>query len=99
MAEEIPDLTLAQVTSTIYPLDDDVMAVIFPKGDTPPHFRHRCHAKRDGDDGPFIHERISAPSLAKHTVVSRDPLTITASVLCIDCSTHGFVTDGEWRAC
>lgn len=90
-----PDLTLVQVTSAIYPLDDDVMAVIFPKGDMPPHFRHRCHAKR-GDD---IHERISAPSLAKHTVVSRDPLTIVASVLCLDCGLHGFVTDGQWRPC
>jgi hypothetical protein len=98
MVDEIPDLTLAQVTSTIYPLDDDVMAVIFPKGDTPPHFRHRCRAKREHAPGG-IHERISAPSLSKHTVVSREPLTIVASVLCVDCGMHGFVTDGEWRAC
>lgn len=31
-----------------------------------------------------------------HTIVSRDPLTIVASILCPDCGLHGFVTNGEW---
>jgi hypothetical protein len=93
---DVPDLTLVQVIDTIYPLDDDMMAVIFPKGDTPPHFRHRCHAKRPGAPGG-ISERISAPSLALHTVVSRDPLTIVASIHCLDCGLHGFVTNGKWK--
>lgn len=92
---EVPDLTLVSVVDSIYPLDDDVMSVIFPKGDGPPHFRHRCLAKR----GDSIHERIAAPSLAKHTVVSRDPLHLEASILCLDCGTHGFVRDGHWKAC
>lgn len=30
-----------------------------------------------------------------HVLVSRDPLTITASLLC-SCGLHGFVTDGKW---
>lgn len=95
---DVPDLTLAQVTSSIYSLDDDVMAVIFPKGDAPPHFRHRCAARRSGaPEG--VHDRISAPSLANHTVVSKDPLHLEASVLCVDCGLHGFVRQGEWRPC
>ena len=31
-----------------------------------------------------------------HTVVTRDPLTIVASILCSDCGLHGFVTNGVW---
>lgn len=97
-AGEVADLTLAQVTEAIYPLGPDVMAVVFPKGGAAPHFRHRCFAKRDGaPDG--VDERISAPSMAKHTVVSREPLHIEPSVLCVDCGLHGFVRDGEWRSC
>lgn len=34
-----------------------------------------------------------------HTVVTVDPLTIIASLLCPDCATHGFVCDGAWVAC
>jgi hypothetical protein len=45
-------------------------------------------------------ERIRcAPALMigqGHTVVTRDPLTIVASILCTDCGLHGFVTNGEW---
>jgi len=31
-----------------------------------------------------------------HTIVTREPLTIVASILCSDCGLHGFVTDGRW---
>jgi hypothetical protein len=31
-----------------------------------------------------------------HTVVTREPLTIVASILCSDCGLHGFVTNGVW---
>jgi hypothetical protein len=27
------------------------------------------------------------------------PVTVTPSILCDDCGTHGFVTDGVWRSC
>ena len=29
-------------------------------------------------------------------VVSKDPLTLTPSLLCTGCGTHGFITDGRW---
>lgn len=31
-----------------------------------------------------------------HTIVTREPLTIVASILCPDCGEHGHVTDGVW---
>lgn len=31
-----------------------------------------------------------------HTVVTREPLTIVASIACDDCDIHGWVTDGQW---
>jgi len=54
---------------------------------------HNC--KLIGDD-----ERLRcAPRLMLgegHTVVTRTPLTIVASILCTDCGLHGFVTNGQW---
>lgn len=54
---------------------------------------HDCKLIRKG-------ERIRcAPALQignGHTVVTRDPLTIVASILCDDCGMHGFVTNGHW---
>jgi hypothetical protein len=31
-----------------------------------------------------------------HQIVTRYPLTIRPSILCGDCGTHGFITDGRW---
>jgi hypothetical protein len=38
------------------------------------------------------------PINAEHgwTVVSTDPITLTPSLLCTGCGTHGFITDGRW---
>lgn len=30
------------------------------------------------------------------TVTSTDPLTVTPSILCTGCGTHGFITNGAW---
>ena len=30
------------------------------------------------------------------TVTSKDPLTISPSIACGSCTTHGFVRDGQW---
>lgn len=57
-------------------------------------FEHRCDRTAQGR-GVIV----CAPALQignGHTIVQRDPLTIVASVLCPDCQTHGFVTDGRW---
>lgn len=32
------------------------------------------------------------------TVTSKDPLTITPSILCGACKIHGFITNGKWIA-
>lgn len=36
--------------------------------------------------------------ISNHTIVQREPLTITASLACRSCPWHGFITDGRWRA-
>jgi hypothetical protein len=39
-----------------------------------------------------------APSLdpAGHVIVTVDPLTVSPSILCLDCGLHGFIRDGRW---
>ena len=64
-------------------------AVLF-YDDGPARFEHVCHRVRDD------RVLIIAPSLENHTIVSRDPLTITASIACWDCPIHGWVRDGQW---
>lgn len=40
---------------------------------------------------------IDVTSGTKHKIVSLEPLTITASILCSQgCGFHGFITDGHW---
>lgn len=59
-------------------------------------FEHRCDR---GDRGVII----CAPALMLgrgHTLTrneSGEP-TVRASILCPDCGTHGFVTDGRWSS-
>ena len=55
-------------------------------------FEHRCDR---GERGTII----CAPALqldGGHTITQRDPLTVTPSILCPDCGTHGFVREGRW---
>ncbi len=42
---------------------------------------------------------IDVTSGQKHRIVSRDPLTIEASIACAQhCGFHGFIRDGHWVA-
>lgn len=60
-------------------------------GDATPAEVHVAHLTPDGQDC-----RDSGGSIALHTIVSRDPLTIRASLACKRCAWHGFITDGKW---
>ena len=58
-------------------------------------FEHRCDR---GERGVVI----CAPALQLghgHLIGPTDPVTITPSILCPDCGTHGFITDGRWISC
>lgn len=55
-------------------------------------FEHRCDR---GDRGVVI----CAPMLrlgAGHSITQEDPVTISPSILCPDCGTHGFIQNGRW---
>ena len=73
---------------------DAAMACLFYEDGTV-RFRHRCDR---GDRGIIT----CAPAIQVgphgngHTIVSLQPLTISPSILCPDCNTHGFVRDGVW---
>ena len=58
----------------------------------PPRFEHRCD--RGGKRGVIV----CAPSLHDDHVITgtREKPTVRASILCPDCGTHGYITDGAW---
>lgn len=45
-----------------------------------------------------VHAEVRLPINPEHgwQVQSVDPLTVTPSILCSGCSTHGFITGGAW---
>lgn len=74
--------------------------LLYDEGDRP-RFEHRCDR---GDRGVII----CAPRLMDaHTVTHEGPgtrswpngaPTVTPSILCTDCGTHGFIRNGYWSA-
>lgn len=60
---------------------------------------HLCAHPRAGTTLLIAPLLTSVNQPGGHQVTSRDPLTITPSILCGDCGLHGYVTNGEWRAC
>lgn len=92
---------MPEIVAEIYRRDYDrivdhgkVQTLWYPDGEV--GLRHVCTRPRDGQT------LVVAPRLqldAGHTIVSRDPVTITPSCGCDDCGLHGFLTDGAWRDC
>lgn len=69
----------------------DGMAVVWD-GDLV-KFDHLCEVMAGGD------QKRTAPRLQignGHRIVTEDPLTIVASILCPGCGLHGWVRDGRW---
>lgn len=69
------------------------LAVLF-YADGSARFQHVCDRTATGR-GVII----CAPLLRLgngHTITCRTPLTITPSILCSDCGTHGFVHTARW---
>lgn len=56
-------------------------------------FEHRCDR---GERGVIICAPLLQLNKGGHVIVQADPLTISPSILCGDCGTHGFVRDGRW---
>lgn len=60
-------------------------------------FRHRCD--RGARGVIYCGPRLQIGSGHSVTENASGAPTITPSILCDDCGTHGYVTDGIWRAC
>jgi len=64
------------------------------------------HRKRDGSecwggiylDTPEARAKLGTGTRAFWQVESRDPLTLSPSILCLDdaCQDHGFIREGRW---
>jgi len=44
----------------------------------------------------WAREFMGVPSFESWDVVQRDPLTLTPSILCRTCGSHGHITNGQW---
>lgn len=78
------------------PVNADGTMLVHFYADGEVRFEHVC---KDIGEGERL---VCAPALqigAGHSIVCEAPLTIVASILCADCGTHGFVTEGMWRPC
>lgn len=75
----------------------EVMAMLhYPDGTW--RFRHDCK-EWFYDDGQ-AHRLVCAPELnGAHVIETEEPLTISPSILCLDCNTHGFVRNSLWAGC
>ena len=60
---------------------------------------HLCFRPRDGASLLIAPTLSDVGKAGGHQVLVTYPLTISPSILCGDCGLHGFITDGEWRAC
>ncbi len=49
-------------------------------------------------DRPSRWDTLGRSDAPVWTLVSVDPLSISPSLLCEACGTHGFITDGKWVA-
>lgn len=47
--------------------------------------------------GGYVGFRNRGDHAGHHELVTADPLTISPSLLCQHCSSHGFVENGSWR--
>ena len=62
------------------------------------------HRKDDGswclsEGGGAIHFNRESGINSGWDLVTLEPLTITPSLQCLNCPSHGFITDGKWKEC
>lgn len=53
-------------------------------------FTHQCKSRVDTSILPNAYDAGS------WKVVQQEPLTVTPSINCTECGTHGFITEGKW---
>ena len=79
-------------------LTDDIYYGWTTGGETPV-FWHWCKALESVPAEYRVHGSCwVAANTDTHTLVSREPLTMTPSLLWDCCGTHGYITDGKWTS-
>lgn len=77
-------------------LGDSYRVLVYTDGTH--RFEHKCRGWTE-EDGTVV-VKVCAPALqldnGGHRIELDDPLTISPSILCPDCGTHGFIRNGRW---
>jgi hypothetical protein len=104
VTELLVDLTPTEGVTRTVPLPDcTVGAEVLFMDDGTHLFSHVCD-RRPSNPNRSARFRSNAgvircaPALdpTGHQIVSPDPLTVSPSILCLDCGLHGFVREGRW---
>lgn len=62
-------------------------------------YRHRCDRTNSRNAGVVVCAPLLQAGVTGHVVLVRpDGPTVSPSILCADCGSHGFVRDGRWDA-
>jgi len=56
-------------------------------------FHHWCYAF---EEWATVHNQLPLGGAHGWTLTNTDPITITPSIWCHGCDSHGFFTDGQW---
>lgn len=99
MTLEIPEWA----HNVVYLDDNNAVTFVTWKDETEPYMAIWYH-NRPGTDtlcfGSFGWRNPSPETMTKPdplwTLHSLNPLTVTPSLLCLDCKAHGFITNGKW---
>lgn len=94
-SREHPPTEWADLGESIETIDADLgiyLGSSFRKDTTSPTFWHWCTFTVRQQVGP----RWLAMGTGLHTVHSRDPWHLEASLLCPECGLHGWIRDGRW---
>ncbi len=79
--------------------------IAFTESDGQPYGIVDFHNKPDGTEcwgGSIMFDlpqNAHVPDRAKWQVESMDPLTLSPSLLCTLCGSHGYIREGRWVAC
>lgn len=92
MTEILADVSIRDFAWSLQ-VDDDKWLLTLASGWYA--FKHTCDR---GKRGVIICSPELTPGPDGHKITGTVSITITPSILCQDCGTHGYITNGKWVA-